>query len=1103
MKKNKTILAGIFMILLLFIIGSIEKMVFAKEGENGDVFVDKVTLLDSEGNAVTGEVSLEKQYKLHFELITPLQIKLDDADVMLPPYMEKGIEYLMPEISDDFDVLPGSFEVRAVDEAGNLITIATVRIGPDKIPIFTVDPNLDKGRVLEGFFEIDVRLNREKVGDAEDFTATLPKNGSLRATITENKKLPPVIGKEAIKYDEKSHRITWRITVQNPSKVKEELYPLAFSDLLGEGQTYVENSFQATISGNSMPAEIQTLENRIMWQCHDQTGNATISYEYQTEVDVLKLMDSKITNADIQLSAQNALWAVGADGSKLAEDLRASVPINGKTPVSITKSGGETVQYNPENDTGEIEWTIQVSVNGYEMKDLTVYDYFEAGIAKVRLKSEPVCVPEIAQNGKGYQPSPGTHNGNPYQWSYHIGDVSGNGIYTITYTTVIENYTEYLRRNNGTNPRNKGWFGFHYPLGDEEQDKEFFGPVMASDVKGIYANIITKTGIYDPATHRITWTITVNPNQIEVNHVSIADQIPKGQRYVSSSVTSPNGIKFATMLDEENNTVTFVFEEEGLNGKTAVITLVTELVESESGKWANNWSGTLENRVTMFGDVLPPEGITDTSRITAKSQVLDKELGNFAYTDHRIPVTIAINQNNGTLTGVTVQDMLLDQGLSLVTEKGVWIDGIQIDPGTKDDRPSYSYDKGILEIYPNETITKKTVITFTVEATDEYINEHRTKTSILIKNAATMVSDQYGKEVREEDTLTVYNRPIVKSGTMDPNTCVISYRVEFNRTLADLPAGLVLTDTLPDGLLFKLSTVKLWLADINNRTGALTKTDKEAKDYQVTIVPQETGSVLQVTMPTGKQAYILEYDVQIVDKNKAPFINNVDVSGYPDDGTKDRSTSFAKSQVAGARVENLLYVKVKKVDVSGNTLPGAVFALKQNDEQILMGAVKADGYVTFVGMDPNTEYTVVELQAPEGYVVSEEEWTFTTGTKGGEKNALEKVFVNRTEGDVGDNSGDEPGGEPDDSKGDVSGNKKPDDPQNSHVEMWEQSDKMMSEKGPEEEPEADRLPQTGGFWGSGIMYIIGGILAGLGLVILIVFRKKSAQQKDKEGEETL
>lgn len=1077
MRKNGKILAGILAALLFFAILPLEKLVFAMEGElvadvsggsagsveNGDIFVDKVTLWDSDGNRVAGEVSTARQYRLRYDIISPLQIKLNTSDVCMPPYMEKGKEYILPGISDDFIYFTGDITVRATDSEGNIVNVATVRIGDDGIPVFILDDDLDKGSLLNGYFEVGVNLNQEKIGEQGDYSFTLPKGGSLHAEIAENRKLPPTIGKEAVAYDSDSNTITWKITVQNAANPLESLYPLSFMDVIGEGQTYVEGSFRITEPANLTPEEWKVSGNQLTWQWDDPTGNAVIRYEYQTKVDVLELLGSNITNADISVSAQNTLSVMGADGSRPADEIRADQTITGKTPVGIAKEESGAVQYNEENDSAEIEWIITITNNGYDIKDLTVYDFFEAGSASVCLKGEPVCDPLPSANGRGYVASEGTNNGKRYQWFYHIGDVSGNVTYTITYTTIIENYSEYLKKNNRAKPRNSAWFSFQYPVGDGVPPKEFTGLSASVEVREIHANIIEKAGVYDPATHRLTWTIMVNPNRIILPNAKITERIPDGQKYISSEIVISDNVTVTTAEDIENNTITFYFGEDGLSERTAAITLVTELEDSESGKWANNWSGVLQNNVTLNADALAEAGVSDTGRASAKSVVIAKEMGAFHYVDHTIPVTIIINQNSMELTGATVTDKLSEYGLELVKENGVRLNGISLDEGTEAVRPSYSYDGETLQIYPEKDITGEAKITFTVQATDSYMYDRRSKTTINFVNTATLTSDQYGEEVSVSDSVTMANRPIVKRGTLNEKTGIITYTVEFNRTLTDLPDGLILTDTLPAGLLFKQSTVKLWLADVNGQSGTLTKTGREAVGYTAKIFASGGNTVMQISLPGGKQAYILEYQVQIVDKDSAPFVNRVNVSGYPDDGTGENSLSFDRSQIAGARLEDLLYVKVKKADPEGNPLAGAAFALRQGEEEILMGFSGEDGYVTFVGVAANTQYTIVELQAPEGYTRSSEEWTFTTGTEIGREYALEKIFINQDESAYEENKSEK-------------GSKEPG--HNDSADASDPSEAMSREQVKEGEEmdvllEQNRLPKTGGFWGSGIMYIIG------------------------------
>lgn len=62
---------------------------------------------------------------------------------------------------------------------------------------------------------------------------------------------------------------------------------------------------------------------------------------------------------------------------------------------------------------------------------------------------------------------------------------------------------------------------------------------------------------------------------------------------------------------------------------------------------------------------------------------------------------------------------------------------------------------------------------------------------------------------------------------------------------------------------------------------------------------------------------------------------------------------------------------VNKTDGMGDPLAGAIFELRGADGSVLSGTSTADGQVIWEKLNPEIQYTLVETQAPEGYIKAE------------------------------------------------------------------------------------------------------------------------------------
>lgn len=493
----------------------------------------------------------------------------------------------------------------------------------------------------------------------------------------------------------------------------------------------------------------------------------------------------------------------------------------------------------------------------------------------------------------------------------------------------------------------------------------------------------------------------------------------------------------------------------------------------------------------------------------------DLDMGEVAYKDHAIPVTVMLNRDHVRMPKLTVTDELSKHGLVLKEEDGVRVNGALLPEsggqeaarqgaagqettgqGT-DGRPSYRYDGDTLYVYPQE-LAEEERITFTVQPTDEYLYEHRSEAMIGFENEATLTSEESGEMASAADISFLQNCPLVKTGSVDLKRCVISYAVEFNRTLTELPEGLTLADTLPEGLLFCPQSVRLWIAEVDDFNGHMTKTDREAEGYAVSFGVSGANAVMLVSLPPGKQAYILEYDTQIAKADRAPFINRAEVTGYTENGAIAGELSISREKVAGAAVGSLYYAQVNKTDPEGNPLSGALFAMEKDGETLLLGATGEDGQLVFAGMEPGAEYTVSELQAPEGYAAADAAWTFLVDWENGMENAAQKSFVNyriEKKDDSGNPAG---GGEPKENAA-GSGGTDSSAPSGEISRTDGAADAAKSAAaGTDALPE--RLPKTGGFWGSGLMYMIGIALGLAGAMCVLHFTKEAGKGNGKDAE---
>ena len=873
-----------------------------------------------------------------------------------------------------------------------------------------------------GDFTISFSLNKEIIGTATEYEIEIAGQ-TYTLSISDNIAEKPIMTTRG-KVADKTETVTWTTTITNAANpIDYSSTGYVFTGVLDKSQVLDNSSFKITVNGTNV-----TDESKLLVTSNDD-GTTTITYvidkdkvdtsksgstviTYNTSVDFLgnggaaEPSSSKTVTNDVSIKeSTSATETIASD--------RGSVDVNAVNVIpSITKAINNTDGRftKDSNDNGVGNWTITVNSGGYALQNLIIYDYMVLGDSSsdytFTLDESSVEVKSgnnTLTKGSNYTlvTTSGTNSaGNAYSWYIEFTSVQAGTEYTITYNTLLSNYTQYLRTNHSIAPYNNAFMTYEYEKvsGTWVQVE---GPSMevASTIT-TNAGISVSTGTsskYDASTHQITWTVTVNKEAQGLTKAVITDLIPSDQTYVSSNIKD---VVSEATVTEDGNTISFDIGN-AANEKTITFEVVTQLKDNQyNDLWAKNETKTYYNPFTLTAKELSTDRLKVEASCDCVSEVINLTASSYNYNTHEITYTIKVNDNKMLMNGISVADDLASIGLELV-DGTVKLDGtiLSSDASTG---ARYSYTNGKLTVYEDDvsssevgTDAAKSIITFTAKVTDEKLLAATANTQAeTIKNTATLsATTQYGNAYTETSLATTdfTNNVILKSASVDKDNLSADYVVTFNANQIELPENVLITDTLGASMDLDLPSVKLYIGNVNASTGEVTNSGTEATGYTVSTAVNESGQiVLSVKLENlagNTDAYYLTYSATATNFDANDYGNAVSISGYTNAVISTVNlTANVLAQVSG-KAYSLPKIVITNVDADDNdvVLANSTFVIKDTDGNVVRTIItKADGTAKTIGgkLKNGSTYTITQVYVQDDYVLVSDpvEVTITSNT---------------------------------------------------------------------------------------------------------------------------
>jgi uncharacterized surface anchored protein len=865
--------------------------------------------------------------------------------------LNKKLEYVkQAKVSDTIpaglQLLPDTIQVYNLQVN---VDGTTVRGAPLDASDYTVQTDANGFTVTfngEGIVNAyEVVYSTDIVGDQTSFTNNAELTGeniaklTASATVTVNRGLllDKTVDKDNSDYEKGI--IAWLIRY-NYSKDHISADDAELTDVFGTGSELVPNSLQVFIgTGPELLPDTQytvtlTADGFKLKFKNDVDSPYTIKYKTQLKERVIG-----------QVNVTNKVWA------KTGESDRKTVTINDKI---VIKDNAKNTNYKDKTN----EWKI--TLNADAKPDGTKYTM------------EHVVVEDTFTNG-GLEFLPGTlviTSGSMtliLDTDYTVDDSNPREGFTIQFltpltdTVVITYRTKFdldWKTNNDTikNVAKVTWQENGTPK--ERSDYGTFEPDRFTKNNG------EKRGSYDPVNKIVTWEIWANYNLDTFPNAKVTDVVQPGQQFVDGSLivyltelTGPShyimkvkklieGTDYTVDKPSESNgntlTISFAYTIDDPYWISFQTSLEEQLIEPQVKNTAELWSDGVKKAEWPATLSIPNGG-----KYVSKS---GKQNGN------KIDWTIKINESQSYVSNAKIEDtpslnqILIPDSFRLFAAK----------PGTTEKDPTaelvkdVDYDLVFTTVPTPDGDQEKFVLSFKHPISRAYVLEYQSFINAgdkdKVKNSVTFSGEQVKTEIVPTTTEIIVR---VSSGSGSGSG--VTGSLEVTKVDKDDPAKV-------------LEGAKFVLYDAAEKRPPMVQTTNAEGKALFTNLLYDNYILKELSAPDGYE----------IDTAETPV--TIDSSVTADPGKTKRIVVTNTKKIVPPPVGGLEVVKVDKDDTA-KVLKGAKFKLtaKADSGDTRIVTTNEQGIAAFDKL-PYGDYTLEEIEAPAGYVLSDAKLDVTIGS---------------------------------------------------------------------------------------------------------------------------
>lgn len=468
---------------------------------------------------------------------------------------------------------------------------------------------------------------------------------------------------------------------------------------------------------------------------------------------------------------------------------------------------------------------------------------------------------------------------------------------------------------------------------------------------------VAKTGTYDEATREITWTVTVNSNQVEMTDGKLTETIPEGLAFVPGSVDVKEGSAawrdavLDTDYTYDSGTLEYTFTTP--TSDTQLVRFNTTIDDSQfrsdpddpDSDYVDHGSTVpIGNQVTLtYGGETK---FSNNANVNVPVNFIEKT-GTYDSANKKIDWVITVNKTQLTVPDAVVTDtipsrLILDTGSVQFDGTPVFVTTPPDVPGpTHFDDPDFSMILG--------AIAEPHVITFSTTLDPTLFEENGPESGFIheFTNTAVLIGTDVplGTDDENDEPIEVTSNVIDKTGHgYDPETQEITWWITVNTNEITIDGGEI-TDNITAGQTFKPGSVRV-NEPVTGWRDASTPTDYDF-----------SGSTLTYTLPASiSDVYIVEFKTTVDNPNhyaansSQTYYNDATLTWGAGNSETDRGSETVRSEVLQKtctgynyetrRLSWRIQVNENEMDLGGNAPnPGPVITdVVDGDQQLVLGS---------------------------------------------------------------------------------------------------------------------------------------------------------------------
>ena len=932
------------------------------------------------GTTLIGTPDLEKdtEFMLYYEFTVPNVHTILENDYMI---LDVPAAIKLPQLAAGQELLITTLDI--VDEDAS---VATAYLMADNKIKLVFSNSVETLSNVGGAFFLAGNFDEAHIND--DGTATDISFGIPNQTVTLTFKAAPIPEPDPVTV-QKDGTITngtdieWTITV---NKENVAVNNAVLVDEIPASQTLNQSSIR--INGVAPTDGVTVIDNNLSIALGDITTQQEITFVTSLKESALL---AALEDGDTSIAVTNTAYLEHDDGETTDVDSPKIVTI----PLNLLSKSGTYDATTTVNNTKNIKWTIVVNDDELEFENALIQDTLPSGLTYI--------TGTATVNGASVTPGV-----NGSELTFNLGNITTE--VTITYETEID-FTRF-EANGSYTFRNEAVLTWEGLTGT--------GVVKEASV-GVGSNLFTKSGAgYNRANGVISWSISINSDNINLAAPTITDVIPSTQQYIQGSarIVDHQGNAYSGGTFNYNagtSTLSYVFGSAINSRYTITFDTKPTSTENITANFISDASSRFSNTATFTSGTIRRSS-TGTQDYTSNVLKKDAEGYDLNVAERTITWKLTVNENGATspsaakagtdaslynpiaLPNVSIVDAIpagltfLSDSVRVLDRNNTPVTGL-VNVSQTGGVVTFDFNASITEQY---TIEFKTAITDLSKFTSQ--NNALNNGNFNVTNEATLTHDSTTRSNTDPATQTIRNHIVSKKGI--PTTFgnkYVDWVVYLNSNAVDLNHLLDvdkfwLIDNLEAGLELDTTSVELIAysgaiivpdsipADGNDGLGAGTPITLDG----LNIMYDATTREFRFNFPTETidKAYKLSFRTYVTETvtNGSSFTNSINLFGSKDDvavpidgayqSSDGRTVTFLEAGSLG--YGNLGKFIVHKVDVDDTSikLSGATFALYDRFGNKVQEKATVGGELEFNRIKFDLPYYIKEVEAPTGYLLS-------------------------------------------------------------------------------------------------------------------------------------